>query len=97
MLIGKVVGSVVSTRKDEKLEREELLLLQIHDQQNAPKDQYVVAVDSVGAGTEDMVLYAAGSSARQTTITENRPCDAVIMAIVDSWDLGGANVYEKWA
>ena len=51
----------------------------------------------VGAGTEDMVLYAAGSSARQTTQTEGKPCDAVIMAIVDSWDLGGDNVYEKWA
>ena len=97
MLIGKVVVSVVSTRKDEKLESQKLLLLQIFDQQNQPKDQYVVAVDSVGAGTEDMVLYAAGSSARQTTQTDGKPCDAVIMAIIDSWDLGGENVYEKWA
>jgi ethanolamine utilization protein EutN/carbon dioxide concentrating mechanism protein CcmL len=96
MLIGKVVGSVVATRKDEKLENRKLLVVQVHDQNNKPKDQYVVAVDAVGAGNEDMVLYATGSSARQTTITENRPCDAVIMAIVDSWDLGGANVYEKW-
>lgn len=97
MLIGRVVGSVVATRKDEKLENRKLLLVQVHDQNNKPKDQYVVAVDSVGAGNEDMVLYATGSSARQTTLTENRPCDAVIMAIVDSWDLGGANVYEKWS
>jgi microcompartment protein CcmK/EutM len=43
-----------------------------------------------------MVLYATGSSARQTTLTDGRPCDAVTMAIVDSWDLGGDNVYEKW-
>jgi microcompartment protein CcmK/EutM len=97
MLIGKVVGSVVATRKDEKLENRKLLVVQVHDQNNRPKDQYVVAVDSVGAGPEEMVLYATGSSARQTTLTENRPCDAVIMAVVDSWDLGGANVYEKWA
>jgi ethanolamine utilization protein EutN/carbon dioxide concentrating mechanism protein CcmL len=97
MLIGKVVGSVVATRKDEKLENRKLLLVQVHDQNNRPKDQYVVAVDSVGAGPEEMVLYATGSSARQTTLTENRPCDAVIMAVVDSWDLGGANVYEKWS
>jgi len=96
MLIGKVVGSVVSTRKDEKLEQHKLLVVQVHDHENKPTPQYVVAVDSVGAGHEDMVLYATGSSARQTTITENRPCDAVIMAIVDSWDLGGSNVYEKW-
>ncbi len=57
----------------------------------------MVAVDSVGAGPEDIVLYATGSSARQTRETEGRPCDAVIMAVVDSWDLGGENVYEKWA
>ena len=97
MLIGRVVGSVVATRKDEKLEHASLLVVQVHDQANEPKDQYVVAVDSVQAGVGDMVLYATGSSARQTTLTDGRPCDAVIMAVVDSWDLGGENVYEKWA
>ena len=96
MLIGKVVGSVVATRKDDKLANQKLLLVQVHDQQNKAKEQYVVAVDAVGAGLDEMVLYATGSSARQTTLTENKPCDAVIMAVVDSWDLGGANVYEKW-
>lgn len=96
MLIGKVVGSVVATRKDEKLSDRKLLVVQVHDHKNEPRDQYVVAVDSVGAGPEDLVLYATGSSARQTTLTEGRPCDAVVMAIVDSWDLGGQNVYEKW-
>ena len=96
MLIGKVVGSVVATRKDEKLENQKLLLVQVHDHKNEPRDQYVVAVDAVGAGMDEMVLYATGSSARQTSRTENRPCDAVIMAVVDSWDLGGDNVYEKW-
>ena len=97
MLIGKVVGSVVATRKDEKLEGRKLLVVQVHNHLNKPLDQYVVAIDSVQAGQGDMVLYATGSSARQTTLTENRPCDAVVMAIVDSWDLGGANVYEKWS
>ena len=97
MLIGKVVGSVVATLKDEKLANQKLLLVQVHDQHNKPKDQYVVAVDSVGAGTHELVLYATGSSARQTTMTEGKPCDAVIMAVVDSWDLGGENIYEKWS
>lgn len=96
MLIGKVVGSVVSTRKDEKLEQLKLLVVQVHDQHDKPKDQYVVAVDSVGAGQEDYVLYATGSSARQTTQTDAKPVDAVIMAVIDSWDLAGKNVYEKW-
>ena len=97
MLIGKVVGSVVATRKDEKLSDLKLLVVQVHDHENRPRDQYVVAVDSVQAGVGDMVLYATGSSARQTTLTDGRPCDAVVMAVVDSWDLGGENVYEKWA
>ncbi|HVS08608.1 MAG TPA: EutN/CcmL family microcompartment protein [Planctomycetota bacterium] len=97
MLIGRVVGSVVATRKDEKIEGRKLLVVQVHSHENEPQEQYVVAADAVDAGPGDMVLYATGSSARQTALTENRPIDAVIMAIVDSWDLGGENVYEKWA
>lgn len=96
MLIGRVVGSVVASQKDEKLENLKLLVVQVHDHQNEPKGQYVVAVDSVEAGVGDMVLYASGSSARQTTLTDGKPCDAVIMAVIDSWDLDGTNVYEKW-
>jgi ethanolamine utilization protein EutN/carbon dioxide concentrating mechanism protein CcmL len=97
MLIGQVVGSVVATQKDERLAALKLLVVRVHDQDNAPTEQYVVAVDAVQAGPGDMVLFATGSSARQTSLTEGKPCDAVIMAVVDSWDLGGANVYEKWA
>lgn len=97
MLIGKVVGSVVATRKEEKLEGKKLLIVQVHDQQNRPVEQYVVAADVVQAGVGDMVLYATGSSARQTEWTQDRPIDAVIMAVIDSWDLGGENVYEKWS
>ena len=97
MLIAKVVGSVVASQKDEKLENLKLLVLQVHSHENQPKDQYVVAVDSVQAGVGDTVLYATGSSARQTTLTDGKPCDAVVMAVVDSWDLGGANVYEAWS
>ena len=57
---------------------------------------YVVAVDAVGAGVEEVVLYATGSAARQTVATNNRPCDAVIMAIVDSWEVGGEQRYHKY-
>ena len=95
MLIGEVVGSVVATRKDPQLGERKLLVVQIRDHRAEAREQYVVAVDSVGAGPGDYVLYASGSSARQTDITKDRPCDAVIMAIVDSWDVGGENVYEK--
>jgi microcompartment protein CcmK/EutM len=96
MLIGKVVGSVVATRKDEKLGSQKLLVVQVHDQNNKPKDQYVVAVDSVGAGTTTWCSTPPGRPRGRRRMTENKPCDAVIMAVVDSWDLGGANVYEKW-
>ena len=96
MLIGEVIGSVVSTRKDEQLLSHKLLVVQVRSHANEPKDQYVVAVDTVGAGPGDVVLYATGSSARQTTITKDKPCDAVVMAVVDSWDVDGRNVYEKY-
>ena len=97
MLIGKVVGSVVATQKDEKLTSHKLLLVLKHDHNCGATEDYVVAVDAVGSGLGDMILYATGSSARQTTLTQDKPCDAVIMAIIDSWDMGGDNVYEKWA
>lgn len=97
MLIGEVVGSVVSTQKDPSLESFKLLVVQVRSHGNEPEERYVVAVDAVGAGPGDLVLYASGSSARQTTITKDRPCDAVVMAIVDSWDVDGRNVYEKWS
>ncbi len=97
MLIAKVVGSVVATQKDEKLANTKLLVCQIHNHKNEAQNSYVIAVDSVGAGHGDMVLYAAGSSARQTQITKDRPCDAVVMAIVDSWDMDGTDVFQKWS
>lgn len=56
---------------------------------------YVVAADAVGAGPDELVLYATGSSARQTEATHERPCDAIVMAIVDSWEVDGEEIYRK--
>lgn len=95
MLIGKVIGTVVATQKDEKLEGLKFLMLRQLDMQGNAKDGYVVAVDAMGAGVGEVVLYASGSSARQTTITDKRPCDAVIMAIVDTWEIAGETIYTK--
>lgn len=95
MLIGRVVGSVVATQKDEKMRDLKLLIVQRHDHHNKPLDDMAVCVDAVGAGLHEMVLYCTGSSARQTRATEGRPCDAVIMAILDSWDVGGEQVFYK--
>lgn len=95
MLLGKVIGTVVASQKDPKLEGLKFQVLQILDIQGKLTKTYVVAVDAVGAGTGEVVMYASGSSARQTTFTHNRPVDAVIMAIVDSWNLEGKQVYNK--
>ena len=65
------------------------------DADNTDGGGSVVAVDAVGAGVGEVVMYASGSSARQTQVTQNRPCDAVIMAIVDTWEVDGTTVYVK--
>jgi microcompartment protein CcmK/EutM len=95
MLLGKVVGTLVSTRKDPKLEGLKFLVLQRLNVEGKPIDGYVVAADAVGAGVEEVVMYATGSSARQTVVTDQRPCDAVIMGIVDTWEVGGQVKYQK--
>jgi len=95
MLLGKVVGTLVSTRKDEKLEGLKFLVVRQIDVEGQETGAYVVAADSVQAGVGDVVLYATGSSARQTVLTDKRPCDAVIMAVVDTWEVSGVVKYRK--
>ncbi|WP_456428566.1 EutN/CcmL family microcompartment protein [Rhodocaloribacter sp.] len=87
MTLGKVVGTVWATRKDEQLIGMKLQIVQQVGLDLALKDSFVVAVDSVGAGVGEIVLYATGSSARQTELTRNKPVDAVITAIVDKLDV----------
>jgi len=93
--IGEVVGTVVSTQKDPKLKNLKFQVVRQLSEQNKPSGGYVVAVDAVGAGHGDLVLYATGSSARQTVLTDARPADATIMAIIDSWDVEGKLIYQK--
>ncbi len=87
MILGKVIGTVWSTRKDENLVGAKFLIVRHLDLEYKPKEATVIAVDSVGAGVGEVVLVAQGSSARQTTFTKNKPIDAVIMAIVDKLDI----------
>ncbi len=96
MQLAKVIGTVVSTRKDPGISGFKLLLLQNENPVSREPGGFVVAADAVGAGVDEYVLYATGSSARQTEVTSNRPCDAVVMAIVDQWSLDGEQVYEKY-
>ena len=96
MKLAKVVGTVVSTRKDEKLDGLSFFVLQDLGPKMELKESIVVAADAVGCGVGEVVLYASGSSARQTTQTDNRPCDATVMAIVDAIDLSdGTRLYDK--
>jgi microcompartment protein CcmK/EutM len=95
MLLGRVAGTVVSSRKEPLIEGWKLLLVRQLDADNHEVGGYVVAADAVGAGVGEVVLYASGSSARQTEMTKDRPCDAVVMAIVDTWEIGGHEVYRK--
>ena len=95
MLLGRVAGTVVSSRKEPLIEGWKLLLVRQLDADNHEAGGYVVAADAVGAGVGEVVLYATGSSARQTEVTRDRPCDAVIMAIVDTWEIGGNEVFRK--
>ncbi len=95
MLLAKVVGTVVSSQKEPSLNGLRFMLLQPVDTDREPTGTPVVAADAVGAGTGEYVLFATGSSARQTRMTDQRPCDAVIMAIVDNWEVAGEIKYHK--
>ena len=95
MKLAKVLGTVVATEKDSKLQGFKFLMLGLWGHDNKPAGGSVVAVDAVGAGVGEMVLFASGSSARQTAATDNKPVDAVVMAIVDSWEIEGDEKYRK--
>jgi ethanolamine utilization protein EutN/carbon dioxide concentrating mechanism protein CcmL len=95
MLLGKVVGTLVATRKDEKLEGFKFLVVKRLDIDNEETGDYVIAADAVQAGIGDVVMYATGSSARQTVLTDRKPCDAVCMAVVDTWEVKGDVKYQK--
>jgi ethanolamine utilization protein EutN len=87
LFLGKVIGTVWSTKKDEKLVGAKFLIVRKLDLDLNEKSDFVVAVDSVGAGEGEVVLVATGSSSRQTHFTQDKPIDAVIMAIVDKLDI----------
>ena len=91
MIFAKVIGTVVSTQKDENLKGMKLLLCKEVDHDHTPLDSYHVAVDAVQAGEGDFVLVSYGSSARMTDETRHAPVDAVIMAIIDNLQITDKN------
>ena len=92
MFVGKVIGNVVATQKNEKFQGMKLLLVQPYitrDRALVPSGSSIVAVDSVGAGIGECILFTQGSSARLTATTKEAPVDAVIVGIVDTVEVGG--------
>ena len=85
----------ISSRKEPTIDGLKLLVVQVCDVDGKPEGATVVAADAVGAGVGEVVLYASGSSARQTEMTNNRPVDATIMAVVDEVELSGKQRYVK--
>ena len=99
MLLGQVIGTVWATRKDPQLVGMKFLIVREVDLDGRPLANYVVAADALGAGEGETVLVAQGSSGRQTEMTDKKPIDAVIMAIVDKLDvpLGDSDIVEEAA
>lgn len=95
MQLARVAGTLVATDKEPSMDGLSFRVLRQLDFENADTGGYVIAVDGIGAGVGEVVMYASGSSARQTNATDGRPCDAVIMAIVDTWEVDGEEKYRK--
>ena len=83
MLIAKVVGTVVATRKDDRLLNAKLLISRPIDPAGKPEGNYLVAVDTVDAGVGETVLIVSGSSARMASGLKDCPVDAAIVGIID--------------
>jgi microcompartment protein CcmK/EutM len=95
MFIGEVVGTVVASQKTANMDGLPLRLVRKLNADTTPTATYVVAVDALGTDSGERVLITSGSPARQTKATDNRPIDAIIMAIVDTWQIDNTVQYTK--
>ena len=95
MRIALVIGSTVSTIKDETIRGRKLLIVRNADTAGKAQSEPYIAVDTVSAGTGDLVMVTAGSSARFTNQTTDLPIDAVIVGVIDSLELSGQVSYRK--
>ena len=98
MQLAKVIGTMVSTRKSDRLHGLKLLVavpidMDTFEEKGAP----FITVDTVGAGEGEIVMWAGGSSSRQTAVTEGKPVDLSIVAIIDSVDVNGSRIFEKFS
>jgi len=87
MLLGKIVGTVVATRKDPRLVSTKLLVVRPMDPRGKAEGNYLVAVDTVDAGVGETVLVVSGSSARMASGLKDCPVDAAVIGIIDTVDV----------
>ncbi|QEK13164.1 ethanolamine utilization protein EutN [Crassaminicella thermophila] len=87
MQIGRILGNVVATRKDERLTGYKLMIIQCLDEQKNPQGCPIIAVDTVGAGIGELVLFTKGTSARFAANKTQSPIDAAIIGIIDNIDV----------
>jgi microcompartment protein CcmK/EutM len=95
MIIGEVIGSVIATQKTDNMQGLSLRIVRQLAADRTPTSKYTIAVDVVGAAQGELVLITAGSASRQTQQTDARPVDAIIMAIVDTWQVDQIIQYNK--
>lgn len=95
MILGRVIGKAVASRKDEKLLGTKLLLVEEVDPRGAGSGDLAVVADHLGAGPGDVVLVTQGSAARFTSVTSEKPVDALVVGIVDTIRLDGEQTFTK--
>ncbi|WP_295237994.1 EutN/CcmL family microcompartment protein [Veillonella sp.] len=89
MLVAKVIGSLWSTRKDEKLNGWKFMIVRVLEADGTTEKESFVAADNAGAGIGDTVLVALGEAARISAENSNTPIDAMIVGVIDSIDTDG--------
>jgi microcompartment protein CcmK/EutM len=95
MQLGRIVGTVVASQRTATTGDWSLRMVELVDVHNQTTGQYTVAVDAVGVGPGEVVMITQGSAARNSPLTASRPCDAIILAVVDTWEVGGTTQYRK--
>jgi microcompartment protein CcmK/EutM len=95
VIFGRVAGTVVATRRSDQLPGAKYLLVELCDQRGRGSQDYLVALDGIGAGVDELVMVTQGPSARQMAFSDKKPVDALISGIVDLVDENGEVVFRK--
>jgi microcompartment protein CcmK/EutM len=96
MTLALVRGTVVASKRSDGVENPRFLLVEECDQSGKGRGDYLVALDMVGADRGHLVLLTQGSSCRWTVLTDDKPMDTLVVAIVDAIDQGGVDVWKQW-